>query len=242
MTEAAAGTATPVAELVSVIMPLHDGERYLAEAVESVLAQTHEPLELIVIDDGSTDGGARIARDYGTALRYEYQANAGQSAARNRGVALARGALLAFLDDDDYWSPDKLARQVAVLRDDPALEAVFGHVRQFMSPDLSPEAARRNRFHAEIMPGYVAGAMLIRREAFDRVGRFNPGIRVGEFVDWHARAVDLGLRSVLIPDTVLHRRVHEDNTGIKLRAESVQYVRLLKATLDRRRGRPEPTD
>lgn len=242
MAEAAAAAAMPVAGLVSVIMPLHNGERYLAEAIDSVLAQTHEPLELIVVDDGSTDGSGRVAREYGSALRYVYQVNAGQSAARNRGVDLARGGLLAFLDDDDYWSPDKLPRQVAALRNDPALEAVFGHVRQFMSTDLSPEAARRNRFHAEIMPGYVPGAMLIRREAFDRVGRFDPSLRIGEFVDWHARATDLGLRSMLLPDIVLHRRVHEDNTGIRLRAEQVQYVRLLKATLDRRRGRPEPTD
>jgi glycosyltransferase involved in cell wall biosynthesis len=221
--------------LVSVVMPVHNGERYLAEAVESVLAQSYRPWELILVDDGSTDGSAEVAKRFGTALRYEYQANAGQSAARNRGVQLARGPLLAFLDDDDYWSAEKLALQVAVVTEEPSVDAVFGHVRQFVSPDLDPEAAGRVRYHAEVMPGQVPGTLLIRREAFDRVGPFETQWRIGEFVSWYARAVELGLRTVLLPDIVLHRRLHDDNTGIKQRAESVQYVRILKATLDRRR-------
>ncbi len=228
--------------LVSVIVPVHQGERYLAEAVASVLAQTYTPVELIVVDDGSTDRSADIARGFGPVVRYVYQANAGQSAARNHGVRLARGPLLAFLDDDDYWSPGKLALQVAALASDPSLEAVFGLVRQFVSPDLAPEAAARVRYHAEVMPGQVPGAMLIRREAFARVGSFDPRFRVGEFVHWYARAVDLGLRTVLLPDIVLHRRLHADNEGIKQRAESVQYVRVLKATLDRRRALQRPVE
>ena len=225
--------------LVSVVMPVYNGEPYLVEAVESVLAQSYRPLELILVDDGSTDGSAELARRFGTALRYEYQANAGQGAARNRGIQLARGPLLAFLDNDDYWSTEKLALQVAALANDPSLEAVFGHVRQFMSPELDPEAAARVRYHAEVMPGHVPGAMLIRREAFDRVGRFDPQWRVGEFVHWYARATEAGLRTVLLPDIVLHRRLHDDNAGIKHRAQSVQYVRILKAALDRRRMQRE---
>jgi glycosyltransferase involved in cell wall biosynthesis len=225
--------------LVSVVMPVYNGERYLVEAVESVLAQSYRPLELILVDDGSTDGSADLARRFGTALRYQCQANAGQSAARNLGIQLARGPLLAFLDDDDYWSTDKLALQVAALASDPSLEAVFGHVRQFVSPDLDPEAAGRVRYHAEVMPGQVPGTMLIRREAFDRVGPFDPQWRVGEFVHWYARATEAGLRTVLLPDIVLHRRLHDDNAGIQNRAQSVQYVRILKAALDRRRAQPE---
>ena len=220
-------------------MPVHNGERYLAEAVESVLAQSYPPLELILIDDGSTDGSADLARRFGTALRYEYQANAGPSAARNHGIQLARGSLLAFLDDDDYWAAEKLALQVPVLANDASLDAVFGHVRQFLSPDLDAEAAGRVRYHAEIMPGYVPGTMLARREAFDRVGPFDPQWRIGEFVHWYGRAIEAGLRTVLLPDIVLHRRLHDDNEGIKHRAESVQYVRILKAALDRRRGQRE---
>jgi glycosyltransferase involved in cell wall biosynthesis len=227
---------TATGPLVSVVMPVYNGERYLAQAVESVLTQSYQPVELIVVDDGSTDNSAGVARRFGNALHYEYQANAGQSAARNRGVELARGPLLAFLDDDDYWSADKLRLQTDALEGDPSLEAVYGHVRQFLSPDLSPEAAGKVRYHAEVMPGNVPGALLIRRAAFDRVGAFDPHWRVGEFVHWYARAADVGLHVRMLPDVVLHRRLHDDNQGIRQRAESVQYVRILKATLDRRRA------
>jgi glycosyltransferase involved in cell wall biosynthesis len=222
--------------LVSTVVPVYNAERYLAAAVESVLAQRHRPLELIVVDDGSTDGTAAVARRFGDALRYEYQANAGQSEARNRGLALARGPLLAFLDADDRWMPDKLVLQVAALTAEPPLEAVFGHVRQFVSPDLSPAAAARIRYHAEVMPGHVPGAMLIRREAWERVGGFDARWHIGEFVHWWARATELGLRWRMLPEVVLERRLHEDNQGIRGRAESVQYVRILKAALDRRRA------
>lgn len=227
---------TGAAPLVSTIVPVYNGERYLAAAVESVLSQEYRPLELIVVDDGSTDGTAEVARRFGDALRYEHQSNAGQSVARNRGLQLAQGSLVGFLDADDRWVPHKLARQVAALAADPTLEAVFGHVRQFVSPDIDPEAAARIRYHAEVMPGHVPGTMLIRRAALDRIGGFDARWQVGEFVHWWARATELGLRCRMLPEVVLDRRLHQDNQGIRRRAESVQYVRILKAALDRRRG------
>jgi hypothetical protein len=119
---------------------------------------------------------------------------------------------------------------------DPTLEAVFGHVRQFVSPELPREIASKVRYHAEVMPGHIAGAMLIRRGAFERVGPFDPQWRVGEFIHWYARAVEVSLRTTMLPDVVLHRRLHDDNQGIRQRAESIQYVRILKHALDRRRS------
>lgn len=221
---------------VSVVIPVYNGERYLAEAVESVLVQEPRPAEVILVDDGSTDDSAAVAARFGSRIRYERQPNAGQSAARNRGVSLARGTLLAFLDDDDYWAPGKLGLQLKAMGADPTLEAVFGHVRQFVSPELPAEIASRVRYHAEVMPGHIAGAMLIRRGAFERVGPFDPQWQVGEFIQWYARAVEVNLRTTMLPDVVLHRRLHDENQGIKQRAESIQYVRILKAALDRRRS------
>jgi glycosyltransferase involved in cell wall biosynthesis len=221
---------------VSVVIPVYNGERYLAEAVESVLIQEPRPAEVILVDDGSTDDSAAVAARFGRRIRYERQSNAGQSAARNRGVSLARGSLLAFLDDDDYWAPGKLGLQLEALDADPTLEAVFGHVRQFVSPELPADIACKVRYHAEVMPGHIPGAMLIRRGAFERVGPFDPQWQVGEFIQWYARAVEVNLRTTMLPDVVLHRRLHDDNQGIRQRAESIQYVRILKAALDRRRS------
>ena len=220
---------------MSAIIPVYNGERYLAPAIESALAQTYPPLEVIVVDDGSTDETAIVASGFGQQVTYYRQAHTGPGAARNRGIELARGELLAFLDADDLWEPDKLARQVVALETEADLEAVFGSVRQFYSPDLDVSVARRIRLIAEVMPGIVPGTMLIRKDAFLRVGWFVTTLRIGEFIDWHSRAVEARLRMLMLPEVVMQRRLHEANLGIRERDAAVDYVRLLKAALDRRR-------
>ncbi len=224
---------------VSVIIPVYNCERYLAEAIESVLAQSHPAREIIVVDDGSTDGSARVVRRFSSAVRYVFQPNAGIGAARNRGVALAEGDFLAFLDADDLWTEDKLGLQLAAFAEDPGLEAVFGLAIQFHSPEI--DAAARSRIHcpSRPAPGYVAGAMLVRRSAFERVGPFEAGWRVGEFVDWYLRATEAGLRERVLPEVVLRRRLHKTNQGIRERAAATDYARILKASLDRRRAAGE---
>jgi glycosyltransferase involved in cell wall biosynthesis len=204
---------------------VRDGERHLAEAVESVLAQSPAPLEVVVVDDGSTDGSATVARSFGGIVSCVSQPPLGVAAAVNRGVDVVRGGLVAFLDADDLWQPEKLALQLVALRERPALEAVFGHVVNF----------GESRAPGMPLPGYVRGTMLIRRAAFDRVGPF-AGWRLGEFVEWYARAVDAGLETLLLPEVVLLRRVHDTNTGVRLRDERDEYARMLKSVLDRRRA------
>src|SRR5262249_24365681 len=110
--------------LVSVVMPVYNGEKYLRHSVETVLAQSYWPLELVAVDDGSTDGSAGLLASYGAPVRVVRQTNAGVAAARDAGIAAARGELIAFLDQDDWWRPTKVARQVALFRADPALGLV----------------------------------------------------------------------------------------------------------------------
>jgi glycosyltransferase involved in cell wall biosynthesis len=221
---------------ISAIIPVYNGERYLAEAIESVLAQTLPVLEIVVIDDGSNDASAAVAARFAPLVKCEVAPHSGPGGARNRGVALTRGELLAFLDADDRWERDKLALQATALAADADLDAVFGHVRQFHSPELADDVRHRTRILAEMLPGYHPGTMLIRREAFERVGPFETTWQIGEFVSWHARASDCGLRMLMLPDVVMHRRLHEANLGIRKRDATTDYVRQLKATLDRRRG------
>jgi glycosyltransferase involved in cell wall biosynthesis len=220
---------------VSVIIPVYNCERYLAEAINSVLAQTHPAHEIIVVDDGSTDSSAQVARRFGSAVRYAFQPNAGIGAARNRGVRLALGNFFAFLDADDLWTDDKLRQQLAAVAEDPRLDAVFGLAKQFHSPELDAVARSRIQCPARPAPGYVAGSMLIRRSAFEGVGPFETGWRVGEFVDWYLRATEAGLRERMLPEVVLHRRLHATNQGVRERAAATDYARILKASLDRRR-------
>ena len=222
--------------LVSTIIPVHNGERYLAEAIESVLAQTYRPVEVIVVDDGSTDGSAHVARSFGKRVRYCFQAQHGQGAARNLGVESARGSFIAFLDADDLWMKEKLTLQMAALADDPALDMVFGHVRQFQSPDSGAKGWEGTRQDGTVMPGYFAGTVLIRRDSFQSAGPFQTHWRVAEFIDWYSKAVEAGLRGVMLPDILLERRLHGGNLGIRERSSRADYVRVLKASLDRRRG------
>jgi glycosyltransferase involved in cell wall biosynthesis len=222
--------------LVSVMIGVYNGAPYLAEAIESVLAQSYRPLELVVVDDGSTDGSSDIARSYGDSLRYAYQENRGMGAGRNHALRLAAGELFTFLDADDRFVPDKLERQLEALRADPELDLVFGHVREFVSPELTAEQRKTIRPPAPPSPWRAPNLMLIWRESFVRVGPFDEALRVGISVEWYARALEAGLRSHMLPDVVLERRLHLDNNGLRQSESRKQYLHVLKAALDRRRA------
>jgi glycosyltransferase involved in cell wall biosynthesis len=221
---------------LSVVIPVRDGARYLRAAVDSVRAQTVRELELIVVDDGSEDATPELIRALDPPVRGVRQEPAGVAAALNRGVELARGDLIAFLDADDLWVPRKTEVQLAALAADPALHMVFGHVRQFPSPELTASERAAIARSPEPMPGLSKGTMLIRREALARVGPFATEWRVGDFVDWHARATELGLKAAMLPDVVMLRRLHGSNNTREAAAAHVDYVRIARAALARRRA------
>jgi glycosyltransferase involved in cell wall biosynthesis len=222
-------------DTISVIVPVFNAAAYLAEALQSVLAQTRPADEIIVVDDGSTDDSAAAARRFDSHLRYERQPHAGAGAARNRGVAVAQSSLLAFLDADDLWMPDKLALQTEALSAMPSLEAVFAHLEHFRSPDLPPERAARMACPDDPMPCTTAVAMLIRRTAFDRVGGFETSRTIGEVIEWYMRARSVGLVERMLPQTLIRRRIHAGNTGVLRATERSGYVAVARAVLERRR-------
>ena len=222
---------------ISVLIPAFNAERYLGEAIQSALAQTQAPFEVIVIDDGSSDGTAEAAMAFGQSVRYRRQEHQGVGAARNRCVELARGDHLAFLDADDRWDPRKLERQLAAMRSDSRPDIVLSHVRQFVSPELPAVKAARIRCPPTPQPGYLPGAMLVSREVFERVGPFRTDVHFGEFIDWIARSRDLGLRQLMLDDTMLWRRLHDANLSVRRRDRRGDFAHVLKASLDRRRAR-----
>ena len=226
-------------DLISVIIPVYNGKRYLAEAIESVLSQTYRPIEVIVVDDGSGDGSAaiiqRIIHKYGELIRYRYQPNAGVGQARNRGVELALGEFLAFLDQDDLWLPNKLTSQIEALTNALSLDIVFGHVDHFYSPELDANVRERLQHPGRTMPGYHQGAMLIRRDTFNRVGPFKTNGQFGHFLDWYTRAQDQKLVIEMRPEVVMLRRIHAANTSTKERENRSEYAQVLGQVLRRRR-------
>jgi Glycosyltransferases involved in cell wall biogenesis len=224
--------------LVSVIIPVYNYDRYLGEAIESVLSQTYRHLDVIVVDDGSTDQSSEVARRFAErGVRYCYQKHAGIGPARNMGVEVAQGDVLAFLDADDRWPEEKIEQQLRAFEGDPALEMVFGQAVQLQNgPEWDAGVTNKHPDATTMVPGMVAGTMLIKRDAFLRVGQFPSGWKVGEFIDWYSRAVELQLRSLVLPHVFLWRRIHDSNTGICERQSVTDYARVLKASLDRRRA------
>jgi glycosyltransferase involved in cell wall biosynthesis len=228
--------------LISVIIPVLDGEAYISEAIDSVLSQTWPNIEIIVIDDGSTDGtAALIARDYPD-VRYLYQPNAGIGAARNRGIKRAGGDYITFLDADDYWSEDKLERQMRVFRDQPDVEMVFGHARQFHSPELTPEERARLPIANRLMPAELPATLLCRRGLFGHVGLFETHLRVGQDMSWIMRARDLKVKIVMLPDVVSMRRLHRNNNANTKSQDMGDRLKFLKEMLDRRRAATASVD
>lgn len=221
---------------VSVLIPCHNAARYVEEALESAFAQGIGLHEVVVVDDGSTDGSADRVRDFGDPVRVHRQANAGISGARNAALALSTGDVIAFLDADDLWPDGSLRARLEVLRADESIDYCYGQVEQFVSPDVSPESASA---HASAIvdprPARLAGSMLVRRRAFTRVGGFSPMLLVGETLDWVARADDLGIPGRSIPDLVLKRRLHATNTGLMQQGKRGDYLTVARAALARRR-------
>ena len=218
---------------VSVVVPTHNGERYLAESLASILEQTCPPHEIIVVDDGSSDRGPEIAAGFDERVRLLRQEQSGAAAARNRGIAAATQPYLAFLDHDDVWMPRKTELQLAVLAARPEVAGSFGSMVEFVSPDVPPEVARRFAAVEQPTPSTLISCMLVHAAEFLRVGLLAVDSRA-DFVDWYLRARDLGLRFETVPEVVVRRRIHDRNSSRDGRVKN-DYLKHLKASLDRRR-------
>jgi glycosyltransferase involved in cell wall biosynthesis len=221
--------------LVSTIIPVFNGAGYVSQAIDSVLNQTFTQVEVLVVDDGSTDDTQQqVLAIKDTRVRYFSQPHAGASAARNYGVQNSCGQFLSFLDSDDLWESHKLATQVAVFAHNPQVDMVFGHYIEFLSHKLVAPGVTLT----EPSPAYSSGTMLIKRTAFDRVGKFSTQWQLGEFIDWYTRAVDLGLRTVMLPEALLWRRIHNENIGLREQGLRSQYAQVVAAIIKRRRAAP----
>jgi len=213
-----------------VVIPAFNAERFLAEAIESVFANRCVELEVIVVDDGSSDRSAEVARGY--PVQVIVQDNRGVSAARNTGYRAARGEYLAGLDADDRWLPGKLEHQLRCLEQDPELDLVYGLVQQFRQ---SP----RYEALGDPIPGRLPGTLLARRRAFSSVGSFDENLVIGEFMDFIVRAREAGLRELLLDRVCLERRIHETNLGVTARDHRTDYFEVARRSLAaarRRRG------
>jgi len=225
----------PNESLISCIVPVFNGELYLQEALDSILAQTYWPIEIIVVDDGSGDGTAAVVARYKTQVHHLWQPNSGRLTARNLGLRAAQGEFVAFLDADDLWHFEKLARQMSSFQSRPELDFCVTHVQNFWVPELKKEKAQfQNHRFSQPLPGFTTQALLARRVLFDRVGQFNTALRAVDDTDWFMRAIEQGAVLELLPDVLVYRRLHQANLSRSPVAYSA-LLQVIKASLDRRR-------
>lgn len=224
--------------LISVVLPVYNCERYLAEAVDSVLAQTHRPIDLVVVDDGSTDGTPDVLDAYGDRVTRLRQENRGPGSARNAGLAVATGDLIAFMDADDVLHPEKFERQLACLDADPAAGICHHHVQNFWIDELQREREQLAGWAmARPQLAYLLQGMLARRWVFDRVGGFDERLRVASDTEWFVRVSEQGIVMRQLQDVLLYRRIHKNNiTRVRADEHRDDLTTIVKDRLARRRA------
>ncbi|MBN1318245.1 MAG: glycosyltransferase family 2 protein [Anaerolineales bacterium] len=222
---------------VSAIIPFYNAQDYIAEAITSVRRQTFSNLEIIAIDDGSTDQSAELVKSLGDDIRYAYQPNQGPSAARNHGLRLARGNVIAFLDADDYWPVNKLEIQLDYMRKNPETEIVLGRIQHFGLFTAAEEKILYESPDKTLV--YVnLGSGIFRKNIFDRVGLFDESMRNYEDHDWFLRVREKQVKISILKDVTLYYRLHEYNTSRINKEPGTTILQVLKKSLDRRRQDP----
>ncbi len=221
--------------LVSVIIPVYNGEAFLRETLESVLAQTYHPLEIIVVDDGSTDGSVSLLHPYGDRITLLQQANKGVAAARNAGIKHASGDYIALIDQDDIWEPQKTAQQAAYLDAHPGCGYVLSRQTYFLQPGtMCPPWLKPTLLHGDYT-GYIVGTMLARRAVFEQVGLFDTHYPGGDDTAWFFSAKDMQIPLRHLPQVVLRKRVHGDNVSGNVRSMHAQALRIVRDSMARQR-------
>lgn len=230
---------TMVSHIVSCVIPVFNGERFIAEAIDSVRRQTCPVQEIIVVDDGSADRTADVLDKLGAGVTYVHQHHQGASAARRRGAALAGGEYIAFLDADDLWRPDKIARQLACMEADPSVGACTTHMQNFWMEEVGHERPAQSERLTAPQPG-VASTVILRTRAYREAGPLDETLRHRDIQDLLVRVQSAGWSLTTLPDVLVDRRIHTSNVS-RNRVDSgeQELLRLAAAALARRRN---PTD
>ena len=221
--------------LASIIVPVYNGERFVAEALDSIFAQDYRPIEVIVVDDGSSDRTPEIVRSIGE-IRDLRHPNQGIAATRNAGIREAHGEFIAFLDADDVMLPDKLSVQIKYLSEHPAVGCVLCRHKIFLEPGTPmPAWLIPDRILGD--PGGIAPlSAVVRRSSIERAGGFDPAYRVGEGMEWLGRLRAAGVTIAVVPEVLMLRRIHDSNLTHRNRELREALLRGLKGKIDRTRA------
>lgn len=227
--------------LISVIIPTYNRLAYLKDALASVFAQTYPIHEIIVVDDGSTDGtrAAMATEPYASRICYLHQPNQRQAAARNYGISVATGEYIALLDSDDVWHPEKLARQVQAISHNQFFrpDFIFTKFEDMSSEKIAAGFRPKGAFSADYFGGsadamlqqkdILLSSVMVRRECLKRVGKFDSSVQPSEDWDWFMRWGVVGVMCAGLHDVLVHRRRHDSNLIGNREGCYVSYLEML---------------
>jgi len=220
-------------QLVSIIIPVFNAEDYIARAIQSGLDQTYSPVEILVVDDGSTDGTAGIVKSF-KEVKYFYQSNQGCASARNLGLKHSKGDFIAFIDADDAAPENKLEIQVGVLKKNKSTDIVICHLENRIEQESELSEYAINHFINREKISYMS--MVVRRDVFNKVGIFDNKHKIASDFDWITRAKQNGLTVEIIPDILQYRYIHKNNISLRPDAGSnARRLKMIKEALDKKR-------
>jgi glycosyltransferase involved in cell wall biosynthesis len=219
---------------VTVLMTVYNGARHLGEAIDSVLSQDHDDVELVLIDDGSNDESADVARRYGDSIVFRSDPKAGAGAARNQALKLATGDFITLVDADDLLVPGSISSRMALFEE--GVDAVSGWIEEFITPEMSAVDREALRELRPPSPARLPGCLLLTAEAYRAVGDFDPDLVLGVGLKWAARFAEMGFEERKLNEVVLRRRIHGANTNRREAASVKDYVKAVRSTLERRRA------
>jgi len=216
-------------EGLSVVIPVYQHSGFLGQALRSVAQGSTEPVEVIVIDDGSHPPiEEALIRQAPLDVRLIHQVNSGAGAARNRGISEARFDLLMFLDADDLWAPHKVDRQLEGFRGYPGA-IHFAWVQEFLDDNLALQTSRLPEVRRLTAPSSIT--LCCSRDLFDEHGGFDEGLRTGEFIEWFLRLQRAGVPARMFHEVLAYRRVHHGNRDRRLRKDNSDYAKILRSHL-----------
>lgn len=219
---------------VSVIIPAHNGELYIHEAVESALRQTIKPLEILVVDNGSTDRTGCVVSKY-DGIRYIRTDIANVGAARQLGVNLSRGEFIAFLDQDDIWLNYKTEEQLNYLKNNSEMGAVIGLQSMFLEPGIEKPHWLKESYIRRPLPGYLPSALMVRKDMFDVSGGFDTNFLMASDVDWFFNAYQRGVSVGMVNCVVVEKRIHSNNDSHNVSKAQTELLKVIKRSLTLRR-------
>ncbi|MCK5811892.1 MAG: glycosyltransferase [Clostridiales bacterium] len=226
--------------LVSVIMAVYNGQKYIKKAIDSVLNQSHKQVELIIVDDGSTDNTATLIKSYKSEnISYYYQENSGPGAARNLGINYAKGSLIAFIDHDDVWYKDKLFKQITYHRYHPDVSVLFTKHNLVFEDPTKDYSWVQTIEHQKRYSTRVPSSQLLEKSVLNQLGLFNESLKLGEDFDFLNRIIESSLQIHTLDEILYDKLIHDNNISSDIQKNRQFIFKILSTSIKRKKRKED---